>query len=185
MHRRLPCTLGAVCLHAHSPSELPLELPWPSRTLARRNIETGTLHGSGCFQWCCRCRRRHRCCTRAADATANVELPMPLSALLCCCHYCDDACWPSLFSATLADMVCGRACMVAALAGAVRRLASPGLCLPESRGVFRSRLGRKGSTTCTPGHHMSRVKDCVPAVLPQSLMMKGHVQTGCPWASLA
>ena len=103
-----------------------------------------------CFQWCCRCRRRHRCCTRAAGATANAELPMPLSALLCCCHYCDDACWPSLFSAALADMVCGRACMVAARAGAVRRLAPPGLCLPESRGVFRSRLGRKGSTTCTP-----------------------------------
>ena len=73
----------SVCMS--TPSELPLESPWPSRTLARRNIETGTLHGRGASSGVvaavavtvvarvqlmrpptrnCRCRCR-RCCVAA------------------------------------------------------------------------------------------------------------------------
>ena len=111
---------------------------WPPPSPAGRwriAIETGACHECGCLRWCCRCRRRPRCFMRAAGAAAGAELPMLLSAWLCCFHCCGGACWPGLFSATLADMACGRACMVAALTGPVRRLVSLMLCLPQSRSV--------------------------------------------------
>ena len=79
-----------------------------------------------------------------------------------------------------ADMACGRACMVAVLTGAVRRLVSPMLCLPQSRSVCLVQAGVQRQHHVYAYHHMSRLKDCVPAVHPQALSLTGDVDTECP-----
>ena len=93
---------------------------------------------------------------------------------------CGDACWPGLSSPTHADMVCGRACMVAALTGAVRRLVPPMLCLPQSRSVCLVQAGVQRQHHVYAYHHMPRLKDCVPAVHPQGPSLTGDVDTECP-----